>query len=194
MGYLHTSPEYAMKRLLAAGIWRYLLPRPRLPQRGNRPPPQPRIHHGRMVPARHLLCRTDRRDLRLHLPLSRPSPHPHIGYREAFARYVGIDYSAASLAELRETARKVSQLDDTEELESRTPTSTSSSPTPSNPNLGKVNSPSSPTIRPTKRRSPASSRKMGSWSPSGSKSITKASNSPTATTNSPMPARTPPPF
>lgn len=99
-GYLHTSPEYAMKRLLSEGIGDcYFL--------GH-------VYRKGELGALHNPEFTMVEWYRLGLSLAGmiqetgdflslffgPKPIRTIGYREAFERYVGIDYSRAPLSEL----------------------------------------------------------------------------------------------
>lgn len=110
-GYLQTSPEYAMKRLLSAGIGDiYFLGHVfRYGDIGH-------LHNPEFAMAEWYRLGISFSDMIqetcefLFLFLG-PLPIRTISYREAFARYAGIDYSAASLGLLKETAREFSAED-----------------------------------------------------------------------------------
>lgn len=105
-GFLHTSPEYAMKRLLARGsgdIY-YLGHVFRKGDIGRLHNPEFAMAewYRQGIPFSELIQETC--DF-LFLFLG-PLPIRTIGYREAFERYAGIDYTAASLGEIQKTAHK----------------------------------------------------------------------------------------
>ena len=100
-GYLHTSPEYAMKRLLSAGCGDiYYLGH--VFRKGD----IGRLHNPEFAMAEWYRLGISFSEMIqdscafLSLFLG-PLPVRTIGYREAFARYAGIDYTAASLEELQ---------------------------------------------------------------------------------------------
>jgi lysyl-tRNA synthetase class 2 len=110
-GYLHTSPEYAMKRLLSAKIGDiYFLGH--VFRKGDIGP----LHNPEFTMAEWYrvgmsfadLIRETCEFLFLFLP---SLPIRTISYRDAFAQYVGIDYSQASLLELQEKAKNLSAHD-----------------------------------------------------------------------------------
>ena len=105
-GFLHTSPEYAMKRLLAQGSGDiYYLGH--VFRKGD----IGRLHNPEFAMAEWYRLGISFAELIqetcdfLFLFLG-PQPTRTIGYREAFERYAGIDYTAASLDEIQKTARK----------------------------------------------------------------------------------------
>ena len=59
--YLHSSPEFDCKKLLAAGETKDFFARPCLPQRRAHAAAPSRVHHAGMVPRRGALSRPDRR-------------------------------------------------------------------------------------------------------------------------------------
>ena len=61
--WLHSSPEFAMKKLLAGGVPQALPVRPRVPQRRGLGAASSRVHHAGMVPRRRGL-RDDHAGLR----------------------------------------------------------------------------------------------------------------------------------
>jgi len=110
-GFLHTSPEYAMKRLLAKGSGDiYYLGH--VFRKGD----IGRIHNPEFAMAEWYRLGLSFSDLIeetcsfLSLFFG-PLPIQTISYREAFARYVGIDYTAASLSTIKEAARKFAAVD-----------------------------------------------------------------------------------
>lgn len=110
-GYLHTSPEYAMKRLLSAKIGDiYFLGH--VFRKGDIGP----FHNPEFTMAEWYRTEISFADLIeetcaflfLFIP---PLPIRTISYRDAFTQYVGIDYSKASLPELQQKARALSAHD-----------------------------------------------------------------------------------
>jgi lysyl-tRNA synthetase class 2 len=103
-GFLHTSPEYAMKRLLSNGSGDiYFLGH--VYRKGD----IGRVHNPEFAMAEWYrigisftgMIEETCDFLRLFLG---PLPTHTIGYRESFFRYLGIDYTAASLDELKQAA------------------------------------------------------------------------------------------
>ena len=110
-GYLHTSPEYAMKRLLSAKIGDiYFLGH--VFRKGDIGP----LHNPEFTMAAWYRIGISFADLIqetcaflfLFIP---PLPIRTLSYRDAFAQYVGIDYSKATLAELQAKAEALSAHD-----------------------------------------------------------------------------------
>ncbi len=103
-GYLHTSPEYAMKRLLALGIGDiYQLGHVfRLGEFGRRHNPEFTMIEWYRVGMSFPTFIEETLDLmRLFLG---PLPSSYISYREALKTYAGIDYVKASLEDLLDCA------------------------------------------------------------------------------------------
>jgi lysyl-tRNA synthetase class 2 len=99
-GYLHTSPEYEMKRLLAAGSGDiYQL------SHVFRAGEQGRLHHPEFTMVEWYRCGMTFSDfIKETLDFCRlflgPLPATHICYREALQKYAGIDYLHATPADL----------------------------------------------------------------------------------------------
>jgi lysyl-tRNA synthetase class 2 len=107
--YLHTSPEYPMKRLLAAGSGSiYQITRVfRDGEAGNRHNPEFSLLEWYRVgfsleELMHEVAGLVSRVLRDIVPLQ---GEEYLGYAEAFRRYAGIDPFTASIAQLRDCAR-----------------------------------------------------------------------------------------
>ena len=110
-GFLHTSPEYAMKRLIARGSGDiYYLGH--VFRKGD----IGRLHNPEFAMAEWYRLGISFSELIketcdfLFLFLG-SLPLRTIGYREAFELYAGIDYSEAPLSEIKETARKFGAFD-----------------------------------------------------------------------------------
>jgi lysyl-tRNA synthetase class 2 len=111
VGYLHTSPEYAMKRLLCAGapdvyqVCRVF----RAGERGGRHNPEfTMVEWYRRDLDHHALMRDVEALIGSVLSLDRTLPQSdYVTYREAFARVVGIDPLCASLDELVRAIERV---------------------------------------------------------------------------------------
>ncbi len=185
--YLQTSPEYAMKRLLAAGsgpiyqICKVF----RDGERGRRHNPEftmlewyrPGWDHHRLM---------DEVDELLQAILG-VQPGERVSYGDAFRRHAGVDPHAASDGELRvpgrgsRRGRPVAELDRDDLLNLLLSHVVE-------PHLGcRPARASSSTTRLRRPPSPASARATRPW-PSASRSSSTASSSPTASTSSPTPA------
>lgn len=105
-GYLHTSPEYSMKRLLASGIGDiyYLGHVFRKGEIGPRHNPEFTMAEWYRIgmPFADLIQET----CEFLFLFFGSLPIRKISYREAFAAYAGIDYSIASIDTLRQTAKR----------------------------------------------------------------------------------------
>ena len=104
VGFLHTSPEYAMKRLLCAGAPDiYQVARVfREGERGRRHNPEFTMIEWYRLGMDHIALMRDVEDL-LHAlldPLRAPAPAVHVTYAEAFASALSLDPLAADVAEL----------------------------------------------------------------------------------------------
>jgi len=105
-GYLHTSPEYAMKRLLSAGVGDiyYLGHVFRKGEIGSRHNPEFTMAEwyriGLSFP--ELIEET----CEFLFLFFGPLPTRKLSYRDAFSTHLGIDYSRVSIAELQKTAQR----------------------------------------------------------------------------------------
>ena len=187
--FLHTSPEYAMKRLLAAGsgdIYQ-ICHVVRGFERG-------RLHNAEFTLIEwyrlgftldDLMSEVDALVRALLGPVATGHASERISYREAFVRELRLDPFTASLAELQAAARKLGFADAGSPLIA-TSCSTSSWAPPSA--LASARTPS-PSYTATPRPRPPSP----AWTPRtlappyASSSTAKASSWPTASTNSPPP-------
>ncbi len=110
-GFLHTSPEYAMKRLLASGSGDiYYLGH--VFRKGD----IGRLHNPEFAMAEWYRLGVSFPELieetcAFLCLFFGPIPMRTIGYREAFERYAGLDYTAAPLSEIKKTARKLGASD-----------------------------------------------------------------------------------
>ncbi len=108
IGYLHTSPEYAMKRLLAQGMGDiyYLGHVFRKGELGEKHNPEFTMAEWYRVNFSFEQMMEETCEF-LFLFLG-ALPKRKISYREAFTSFLGIDYSKATLAELRPIAKRFS--------------------------------------------------------------------------------------
>ena len=187
--WLHSSPEFAMKKLLAGGVPQAVPVRPRVPQRRGLGAASSRVHHARMVSRRRGL-RDDHGGLRGAAGADRregaalagqavcdPAAAPErLTVAEAFERYAGVDLFA-TVGERRE-ARAACRAWRCMPAIPGTTSSSASCSTRSSPSWASAGRPSCASTRSRWRRWPAPSRAIRG-SPSASSSMPAASSLPT---------------
>ncbi len=105
-GFLHTSPEYAMKQLLASGSGDIYFLGHVYRQGEIGPRHNPEFTMAEWYRVQMSFADMIQETCEFLFLFFGTLPIQKISYREAFARYVGIDYSEASLSDLRDAAKR----------------------------------------------------------------------------------------